>query len=78
MRGAGRTGARALPSPRAVSRMLQGAEKRPPLPHVTLMVMQWGQFLDHDIVHTPESAGKWPVSSDVCKRVCVILVCLFL
>ncbi|XP_063606892.1 peroxidasin-like, partial [Penaeus indicus] len=57
MRGDGRTGARALPSPRAVSRMLQGAENRPPLPHVTLMVMQWGQFLDHDVVHTPESAG---------------------
>ncbi|XP_042860961.1 myeloperoxidase-like [Penaeus japonicus] len=57
MRGAGRIGASALPSPRAVSRMLQDAERRPPLPHISLMVMQWGQFLDHEIVHTPESAG---------------------
>nr|XP_045607168.1 chorion peroxidase-like [Procambarus clarkii] len=56
MRGEGRTGEWALPSPRTVSRVLHEGERRPPLPHMTLMVMQWGQFIDHDIVHTPEAA----------------------
>ncbi|KAG7155904.1 Peroxidasin-like 4, partial [Homarus americanus] len=57
LRGAGRTGLRRLPSPRAVSWMLHVGGNRPPLPHLTLMIMQWGQFMDHDIVHTPEAAG---------------------
>lgn len=58
MRGEGRTGERMLPSPRDVSRLLHEGEQRPPLPYLTLMVMQWGQFLDHDLVHTPEAAGQ--------------------
>ncbi|XP_071549774.1 salivary peroxidase/catechol oxidase-like isoform X2 [Panulirus ornatus] len=56
MRGEGRTGDRVLPSPRDVSRMLHDGEQRQPLPYLTLLVMQWGQFLDHDLVHTPEAA----------------------
>ncbi|KAK3862239.1 hypothetical protein Pcinc_031880 [Petrolisthes cinctipes] len=56
MRGWGRVGDRALPSPRVVSLALQRGEQRPPLTTISLLVMQWGQFLDHDLVHTPEAA----------------------
>ncbi|XP_069975779.1 salivary peroxidase/catechol oxidase isoform X2 [Penaeus vannamei] len=56
MRGTNRPPGAALPSPRTVSTMLHNAEQRPQRGLVTLMVMQWGQFTDHDIVHTPEAA----------------------
>lgn len=58
MRGEGRTEKHRLPSPRLVSRMLHEGEHRPPMTHLTLMVMQWGQFIDHEVVHTPEAAGQ--------------------
>ncbi|XP_047481343.1 chorion peroxidase-like isoform X2 [Penaeus chinensis] len=56
MRGSDRLFGAKLPSPRAVSAMLQKSEQRPQRGLITLMVMQWGQFTDHDIVHTPEAA----------------------
>ncbi|XP_042870130.1 chorion peroxidase-like isoform X2 [Penaeus japonicus] len=56
MRGTNRLPGQALPSPRTVSTMLHEAEQRRQRGLVTLMLMQWGQFLDHDIVHTPEAA----------------------
>ncbi|XP_037781147.1 chorion peroxidase-like [Penaeus monodon] len=57
MRGTNRPPGSALPSPRTVSTNLHNAEQRPQRGLVTLMLMQWGQFTDHDIVHTPEAAG---------------------
>ncbi|XP_068216519.1 peroxidase-like isoform X2 [Palaemon carinicauda] len=58
MRGEGRTGVRRLPSPRTVSYNLQSIRENPPHSAVTLMVMQWGQFLDHDITFTAETQIK--------------------
>lgn len=47
-----------LPSPRKVSVELQNTTERPDLTHVNMMVMQFGQFLTHDLGLTPESAAK--------------------
>ncbi|XP_064121849.1 peroxidase-like isoform X1 [Macrobrachium nipponense] len=58
MRGEGRTGVRRLPSPRTISYNLQTIRENPPHSGVTLMVMQWGQFLDHDITFTAETQIK--------------------
>ena len=43
-----------LPSPRAISRVVHGAEQTAPKPPVSLILMQFGQFLDHDLSLTPE------------------------
>ena len=45
-----------LPSPRSVSQNIHTDESHTDTKY-TLMVMQWGQFLDHDLVHTPQSRG---------------------
>ena len=45
-----------LPSPRAISEALIADQNRPSA-DFTLMLMQWGQFLDHDITHTPLTKG---------------------
>ncbi|CAL4099441.1 unnamed protein product [Meganyctiphanes norvegica] len=42
-----------LPEPRHISQMLSNSVQRD-TPKVTLMVMQWGQFIDHDVTLTPE------------------------
>ena len=46
-----------LPSARAISEALI-ADLNRPSPDFTLMLMQWGQFLDHDITHTPLTRGE--------------------
>ena len=43
---------RDLPSPRAISTAAISTDNKENAKY-TLMLMQWGQFVDHDITHTP-------------------------
>ena len=43
-----------LPNPRTISRVVHGAEETAPKPSVSVILMQFGQFLDHDLSLTPE------------------------
>eukprot|EP00088_Acartia_fossae_P028789 TRINITY_DN29621_c0_g1_i3.p1 TRINITY_DN29621_c0_g1~~TRINITY_DN29621_c0_g1_i3.p1 ORF type:complete len:828 (-),score=123.74 TRINITY_DN29621_c0_g1_i3:220-2703(-) len=45
-----------LPTSREVSEAMTSSEDKPDRKH-TLMLMQWGQFVDHDITHTPTVKG---------------------
>ena len=45
-----------LPSPRLISGALISHDDRPNRDY-TLLLMQWGQFIDHDITHTPINKG---------------------
>ena len=45
-----------LPSPRQVSQTIHSEEFHTEA-HYTLMVMQWGQFIDHDLSHMPQYRG---------------------
>ena len=45
-----------IPNPRTVSQDIHTNEPAPD-PKYTLMLMQWGQFIDHDITHTPMVRG---------------------
>ena len=47
----------ALPSPRLLSANT-AVDSHSVYDDYTLFVMQWGQFLDHDLTHTPISKGK--------------------
>ena len=49
-----------LPSPRQLSSALISHEDRPDN-EFTLLLMQWGQFVDHDITHTPLMKGLYLV-----------------
>lgn len=55
-----------LPSARTVSQKLTGLKNKQSN-HFTLMVMQWGQFLDHDITLTPV-AGPEGVEIPCCGQ----------
>jgi len=46
-----------LPAARVISSQF-AAEADIPYENYTLLIMQWGQFLDHDLTHTPISRGK--------------------
>lgn len=43
-----------LPSPREISTRIHN-DKNNEMPSVTMMFMQWGQFLDHDITSTAQA-----------------------
>ena len=43
-----------LPSPRDISAAVHGVQETENRPAVSVMLMQFGQFLDHDITLTPE------------------------
>jgi len=48
-----------LPSARLVSQSLTEFSHRSTQSEIwTLMLMQWGQFLDHDITHSPLVRGR--------------------
>ena len=55
-----------LPSARLVSSRLAQESDRPS-ENLTLLVMQWGQFLDHDLTHTPISRGRGGVGISCCQ-----------
>ncbi|KAJ1521037.1 hypothetical protein ONE63_002748 [Megalurothrips usitatus] len=55
-----------LPSARLVSSRL-AQERDRPSDNVTLLLMQWGQFLDHDLTHTPISRGQNGVGISCCQ-----------
>ena len=48
---------RDLPSPRAISTAAISTDNKENAKY-TLMLMQWGQFVDHDITHTPVVKGE--------------------
>ncbi|RZF43124.1 hypothetical protein LSTR_LSTR001302 [Laodelphax striatellus] len=55
-----------LPSARIVSSQL-AQDRDDPSANYTLMVMQWGQFLDHDLTHTPISKGQSGSGISCCR-----------
>ena len=46
-----------LPSPRLISRVVHGVEQTAPKPPVSVLLMQFAQFLDHDLSLTPEKGN---------------------
>lgn len=58
------------PSSRLVSTTLITTEKITPDPEITHMVMQWGQFLDHDLDHSLPSVTSESWDGIDCKKSC--------
>lgn len=59
------------PSARLVSTRIVSTEEISPDDHCTHMLMQWGQFLDHDITHALPSISTDSFNeNDACQRSC--------
>lgn len=58
------------PSSRLVSTSLISTEKITPDDEITHMVMQWGQFLDHDLDHATPSVSSESWDGIDCKKSC--------
>ncbi|CAJ0954735.1 unnamed protein product, partial [Mesorhabditis belari] len=59
------------PNPREVSRQLIATHDITPHGHLSSMVMQWGQFVDHDLTHTaPPLTRNAYTTGAVCNRTC--------
>ncbi|CAG0879788.1 unnamed protein product [Darwinula stevensoni] len=56
-----------LPVPRMVSSLVHRKRDRPSN-SISLMLMQWGQFLDHDLTFTPQSRGFQASIPKCCQR----------
>jgi len=56
-----------LPSARVLSTSLTSTQDKPDEKY-TLMLMQWGQFVDHDITHTPTVKGTKEVGIICCGK----------
>lgn len=59
-----------LPSPRLVSTSLISTETITEDDQITHMVMQWGQFLDHDLDHALPSVSSESFDGVDCKKTC--------
>uniref|UniRef100_A0A672J9W0 Thyroid peroxidase n=1 Tax=Salarias fasciatus TaxID=181472 RepID=A0A672J9W0_SALFA len=49
-----------LPSPRKVSREILRSSSKPIDEDYSQMLVEWGQYIDHDVTFTPQSAGVSP------------------
>lgn len=58
---------RPLPSTRMVS-VHFAQDKDVPSDNYTLILMQWGQFVDHDVTHTPISRGQSGFGISCCRN----------
>ncbi|XP_014275345.1 peroxidase [Halyomorpha halys] len=56
-----------LPSPRLIT-LFYATDVEFPSNNYTMMVMQWGQFLDHDLTHTPISRGASGSGISCCRE----------
>ncbi|ROT80397.1 putative chorion peroxidase-like [Penaeus vannamei] len=56
-----------LPSARSISSSVV-VDRDARYDNFTILIMQWGQFLDHDITHTPITKGKDKSDITCCKR----------
>lgn len=61
------TGGSPLPSGRSVSQTLSGRTASPEEPRATLMLMQWGQFVDHDVSLTTLSVSRSGFPPKCCR-----------
>ncbi|TKR86916.1 hypothetical protein L596_011414 [Steinernema carpocapsae] len=60
-----------LPNPRTVSYKLIGTEDITPHFKFSSMLMQWGQFIDHDMDHTSMAVARQTYSTGaICNRTC--------
>ncbi|XP_055701010.1 peroxidasin isoform X2 [Phlebotomus papatasi] len=59
-----------LPSARLVSMKMISTEEITPDSRITHMVMQWGQFLDHDLDHAIPSVSSESWDGVDCKKTC--------